>query len=113
MRGGTLRHRVTLQEKSPTRSAYHDELPGWTDLAANAEVWAAKEPLQGREFFDARRAGAEQPVWFRIRYRSDVTPAMRLVHGSELYDIVSVVEVEGRQRELRLMCNRIIPEAAI
>ena len=105
MRAGTMRHRVTLQEKAPTRDDYHGEVHNWTDVAT---VWAAKEPLQGREFYDARREGAQQPVWFWIRYRDDVVPAMRLLHGDQVYGIDSVVEVSGMGRELRLMCTEVL-----
>jgi len=107
MRSGELRHRVTIQQKTVTRNDYHDEVIAWTDVDS---VWAAIEPLQGREFIEARRAGAEQPHWIRLRYRDDVTPAMRIVWGAHTYDIESVVDLDGRQRELRVMCNEVLNE---
>jgi len=105
MQAGKLRHRVTLQEKSVSRNAYHDEVVSWSDVAT---VWAEIQPLEGREFFESQRLGAEQPSWIRIRHRSDVTPSMRVVRGSVTYDIETVVDVDGLGKELRLMCNQVI-----
>jgi SPP1 family predicted phage head-tail adaptor len=50
---------------------------------------------------EAIKAGAEASVVqasIRIRYRTDVTSAMRVVHGSTTYEIKAVLPDEGRDR---------------
>ena len=102
MKIGTLRHRVTLEEKTVTRDGYGGEVVTWSTVAT---VWAAVEPLQGREFLDGRRLEAEVNTRIRMRYRSGILPGMRVTWGDHVYDVEAVLEVESRRRELRLMCR--------
>lgn len=99
-----LRHRVTLESKTVTRDPLGGEIESW---AAVAIVWAEVLPLQGREFFEARRLESELDSRIRIRYRSGVVPGMRITWGSRTYGIESVVEHESGRRELRLMCREL------
>jgi SPP1 family predicted phage head-tail adaptor len=96
---------VIIQQNTPTRDTYGAEVASWSALAT---VWGAVEPLRGREFFDAQAVNAEVTTRIRIRYRSGVVPTMRVVWGSHTYDILSVVEIETRQRELHLMCKELL-----
>ena len=106
MRAGLLRHRVTIQEKGTVeRNSYGEEVITWAEVDT---VWGSVEPLLGKEFLAAKREGAEVTTRIRIRYRSGITPTMRVVWGSHTYDIESVVEVEGRGRELQLMCREVL-----
>ena len=93
MRAGELDRRIVIQQNTPTRNAAGEEVDSWGTLAT---VWARVSPKRGREFFDARAVQAEAPAMFRIRYRADVTNAMRISYGGNFYDIHSVEEV-GRQ----------------
>jgi SPP1 family predicted phage head-tail adaptor len=106
MRAGNLRHRVTIQSKgTPARNSYGEEVITW---ATEATVWGAVEPLRGREFLEGKREGAEVTTRIRIRHRDGITPEMRAVWGSHTYDIVSVIDLEGREREIHLMCREVI-----
>lgn len=105
MRAGQLRQRVTIQEKSVTRNSYGEEVITWSDVAT---VWASVEPLSGREFLDAQRAGAEVTTRIRIRYRSGIAPEMRVTYGDHVYDIKAVIDVEERHREIQLMCREVV-----
>lgn len=106
MRAGDLRHRVTIQAKQATRDAYGAEVVTWGDVAT---VWAAVEPLAGREFLQAQQVQEAVTTRIRVRYRGDVayTPEMRASWDGHLYNILSVIEVEGRRRELHLMCEEV------
>jgi len=108
MRAGKLRNRITIQEKSTSRNEYHDEVVSWVDIGTDPQVWASIEPLQGREFYDARREGSEQPVRIRMRYRDDLDTTMRIVYGLHIYDIESIQHVHERGRELVLVCNELL-----
>ena len=104
MRIGKLRHRVTIQRPA-------DELDplgapvGWIDVAT---VWASIEPLRGREFWAAQQVNAEQTVKVGIRYRPGVTSAMRVLHGSRIFELVAPpIDPENRHRELVLHCREV------
>lgn len=105
MRAGQLRHRVTLQSKSVVQNTFGEETITWTDTAT---IWAAVEPLRGREFLEARQDQAEVSTRIRMRYRSGVAPEMRAVFGSHTYNIQAVIHLEERQRELHLMCSEVL-----
>jgi len=38
-----------------------------------------------------------------IRYLAGITPKMRVKHGNRIFDIVSMINPEERNRELQLM----------
>lgn len=105
MRAGRLRHRVTIQQKTVSQDGYGAEVITWADVAT---VWASVEPLRGREFLDTRREGAEVSTRIVIRYRAGIVPEMRVTFGDHVYDLLSVVHVEERARELQLMCKELI-----
>ena len=105
MRAGGLRQRVTIQDKSASKNTYGEEVITWADFA---KVWAAVEPLRGREFLDGKMITAEVSTRIRIRYRSGITPEMRVEFGSIVYDIHSIIHLEEREREIHLMCQEIL-----
>lgn len=105
MRPGQLRHRVTIQAKTITRGTDGSVIESWADTAT---VWAAVEPLTGREYWAAQQINAERTVKFRIRYRSGITPQMRISYSSRTFDIKSVINVEEQNRELLLMCEEVV-----
>jgi len=105
IRAGELRHRVTIQQKSVTRNTLGEEVVTWQDVAT---VWADVQPLSGKEYFDAQQVNAEVTVRIRIRYRTGVKPEMRVVFGSRVFDIQAVINVDGRNQELQLMCKEAV-----
>jgi len=103
MRIGDLRHKITIQEKTVTEDSEGIAAETWGDVAT---VWASVEDLQGREFFQAA-AVAEIIARIKIRYRPGIAPAMRVLFESRLFDIKSVIDPDGRRRELQLMCREV------
>ena len=103
MRGGRLRHRVTIQQKVKSRGASGQETFTWSDWATG--VPASIEPLSGRELMRVQQEHAETKTRIVMRYRAGVTTEMRLVHGSTYYDIKSVIHHDLRGRQLTLMCT--------
>ena len=105
MRAGRLRHRVTLQTQSEERNSLGEVENTWEDWAT---VWGGVEPLRGRELMTDERNEAELTTRVIIRYRSGVVPSMRVVWGAHTYDIESVIDVDGRGRDLELMCREVV-----
>lgn len=103
---GDLRHRVTIQHKVSGKD--EDGLPveEWRPLA---EIWAAVEPLQGREFWQAKAVQSEATVRVRIWYRPDITTAMRVQYGNRILDIETMIDPEERHVELHLLCKEVVP----
>lgn len=105
MEAGRLRHRVTIQSKSVSRNTFGEEEITWEDVAT---VWGSVEPLRGREFMEGRQIQAEITHRIRVRYYPDgIEPEYRVVYDSRYFDVMAVIEVEERHREMHLMCREI------
>jgi len=102
MEAGRLNRRIRIESKSVVRDAYGGETITWTLVA---EVWAAVLPIRGREYVAIRQAGAELTTRFLIRYRSGVTPAMRIVYDGANYDIVDVINPQDGNEHLEIMAT--------
>lgn len=109
MQAGRLRHRVTIKYKATTQNALGEEVILWTELDT---VWASVEPLRGREYMDSRQAQADVDTRVRIRYQEGITvrPSQRVYFGDRVFEIVSVIDVWERNREMQLMCREHIEE---
>ncbi len=101
---GDLNTRITIQQSAETQSASGAVTAAWSTLAT---VWAERNDLTGREYLQAQQAGSEITTQFRIRWRSDVTAKMQVVHGSATYSIEALFDREGRRRELFLICKAV------
>ena len=101
MRAGRLRYKVTIQEVAETTDSYGSFTESWTTYGT---VWAEIDPPKGREYFAAGQKQAEVTTRIRIRYLSGVTPKMRVLFGSRILKINSVIDTDERNIEQILMC---------
>lgn len=102
---GRLNKRVTIQSAvsgSPAINDFGEKNLVWTDLA---EVWAAVEPLTGREFWAQQQVQSEITVRVKVRYRSDITTGMRVVYNEAIYMIKSIIDPLEKHEELHLMTS--------
>lgn len=102
----TFRHVVAIQylaTGSPDRLPSGEPNQEWTDLLSS--VSASVEPTSGREIFASQQNIGQVDARVRIRYRSDIDSAMRVLFGDRVYEIVAVIDPEMRHDELHLMCK--------
>ena len=99
---GKLRNKITFYNPPNDLDNYGELLDDWIIFKT---VRASKEPLIGREFFAALTAETKVTVKFRMRYLDGVTDRMRIKHGDEIYDIISVVDPEAAHHELVCYCR--------
>jgi len=112
MQAGRLRQRVTIQERTVSQDALGQVVETWSALAANvpADVRMAGGMERFSNAIDQTVATVTHRV--RLRYRDDVTPLNRILHGSRVLDIQSAVDPDGRRRELVCFCVERVGEAA-
>tara|TARA_Y100000310_G_scaffold26152_1_gene24949 strand:- start:64 stop:399 length:336 start_codon:yes stop_codon:yes gene_type:complete len=108
LRAGDLRHSVIIQTPTLTQDAVGGQDTSW---ATHATVWAELKPISGQEYLDPRSVQAEVSHQVRIRYLSTVTPDMRLLYGARVFEIVAVMDVDTRGREMLLNCKEDITSA--
>lgn len=109
MKGGSLRHYITIQSRSEALNEAGETEWFFTDWQP---MWASIEPIAGREFLQAAQIGSNLSDKIRIRYFPGVTPKMRAKHAYtfgatsfiDYYDIETVIHINERFREMHLMC---------
>jgi SPP1 family predicted phage head-tail adaptor len=100
---GRLRHRLTLEARSRADDGGGGAVSTWVALA---ELWGAVEAATGKETVAADRVNGQAGFQIIIRYRDDVTPAMRFRRGAEIFDILAALDKDGRRRFLVCQCER-------
>ena len=102
MKIGSLNRQVTIQSPPTAEDALGQPTGSWTTVAT---VWANVRLLNGLETIKGGAEASVAKASIRIRYRTDVTSAMRVVHGSTTYEIKAVLpDVAGKQY-LDLACQ--------
>ncbi|WP_335342482.1 phage head closure protein [Polycladomyces zharkentensis] len=96
---------MTLQKKTVIKDSEGLVTEIWTDIAT---VWAAVEPLRGREYFEAAAINAENTVRIRMRYKAGVKPDMRVIYSGRIFNITSVIDIDERHQEMHLMCRELM-----
>lgn len=107
MRAGYLNKRITIQQLTDERDETGGVVNTWTEVC---KAWASIEPLKGAEFLSAKEVDAQVTTRIRMRQRKDVTITsdMRVVYGSRIFEIDSVIDVYTRGRELQLMSRELV-----
>lgn len=101
MRAGRLRNKVAIQKVTETVDSFGSFTESWSTYST---VWAEIDPPKGREYFAAGQKQAEITTRIRIRYLSGITPKMRVLFGSRIFKINSIVDPDERHIEQILMC---------
>lgn len=105
---GALRDVVTIQTPGSAQDEIGEAVPAWTALAV---VRASVRDLTGRELIAAQAVQSMVTTKITIRFRDDVTAAMRVTRGAEVFQIESVLNPSGRRDWLELMCAKGGPNA--
>jgi len=105
-----MKHRITIYRlPGPDESDEYGQ--PLDDPIEVATVWAAIEPLRGREYVAALSEHAEVTTRIRIRYREDIDRTM-IVRYKEPgdpefreFEILHIIHPEYGRKELQLMCK--------
>lgn len=110
MDAGTLDRRVTILTRAETvDQTYGTQTVTWTPLAT---VWANVRdmvPSRGERLADGVEI-ANRPCRVRMRYRADVTSAMRLQIGGRQLRIITQPAELGRREGLELIAEELTTE---
>lgn len=97
MKAGQLNRRIKIQKKAKGVDDFGQPVDTWEDYAT---VWAWLKAPTGMGTINsefATKAGDVSKTQYsiRIRYRTDITAKMRVVLGSVIFDIRSVIPDEA------------------
>lgn len=98
---GVLDSRVQLRYPVVTR----DTDGGAPESFVSAGTfWAQRDPVSGGRLFAGEAKHYETIRTYRLRFNSDVVAGWRLVHGTDAFEVVSVLPV-GRKDYMDLACR--------
>lgn len=95
-----LRQRLTLQQEIQLTDGAGGYTRSWKEIA---DLWAEVIPLSGREKLVAGKLESKLSHKIVTRYRSDVSPAHRLVFENRAFNIRYVLDVTEDKTLLELL----------
>lgn len=107
LQAGKLRHRLSLQSFTETFGSSGQQKRSYATLDT---VWGQVQPLTGAEPFYAEAVKAQITHAITIRYRTDLqtSPDFRLLHRTRVFEIKSIIQVDEKLAEFRLMCTEVV-----
>lgn len=106
---GSLRHPIRFEARQQVRDPqYGQPLSPWAPIA-DADDWAEDLTESGEELTSADQRQANTKHVYRVRYRTDVTAAMRLIDLNEggtgwVMEITAAHDKDGRRKYLTMEC---------
>lgn len=107
MMAGSLRHELTIRSRSTASDGYGGK--GTATVTDAATVWGSITPIHAQEFQGSQQRSSTREYEVHLRY--DANLALTMQHElynprtGSTYRIVSLVDVDERQREWELVCT--------
>lgn len=104
---GRLDRRVTFIEPTIVEGdSNEDKITLWNEIEGVPSVWAGKSEGRGNVLVEDDRVVYSQVVNWIIRYRDDLTVRMRLVYGTQVYQILGISDrQDARKRYMNISTN--------
>lgn len=98
---GPMRNRLAIQSRTTTKDSYGAAVESWSTAAT---VWGRIEPLSGRELWQAQQVRPDVSHKVTLRAYAGLTPRHRLLFGSRVFEISSVLNIDERGRFMVCVC---------
>lgn len=105
LQAGFLRHSVTIERPPATLDDAGEQTGAWTKVI---DMRASIEPLSGRELQLAREMFADQTHRIKAYFTPGLDATMRVKFGTRYFNILSVLNIEERNRWLQIECQEIV-----
>lgn len=99
-----LNHRITFERRETGTDPAGQPIDTWVQIG---EAYARVDPMLGRERFAAMQVTAQAQTKFTMRHLSGVTTDDRLIYNGEPWNLESIINVGGRNRETLIYATRI------
>lgn len=100
-----MRSKISFLSPPAGQDDYGAPITTWANF--KTDIWASKEPILGNEYFSANATQSEVEIKFRAHWFDGVTNEMRIQHGTEVYQILSAINVKSLNRELLCYCKKV------
>lgn len=102
MQVGKLRHKISIEERTDSLDGRGESVEIWSKyLSAKAGIYS----IDGDETEKMHQENNSVTHRVIMRYRAGVTAKMRVNFNGRLFDIESVINVNERNKSLKLMCE--------
>lgn len=95
-----FRHRIKFQSLSLVANDSGGQIETWTDFQT---VWASIEPKMVKELNFAQRIEPRVDHYIRCRFVAGIVGSMRVVFGSRIFEIKSIVNPEEKNDFLEIL----------
>jgi SPP1 family predicted phage head-tail adaptor len=102
MNAGQLNRKITIQSIGSSVDSIGQPVETWSTFAT---TWANIRFLNGVESVKADAEVSVSKASIRIRYRQDITAAMRVSYNSITYQIKAVLPDEAKRDHVDLVCE--------
>lgn len=113
MRAGKLRHRVSVQENTPTTDGQGGNTYVWANVSTFDNVAAEIVPASESEEQAGGKVKATVAHEVSMRYKAGITTAMRVLFRGRILAIKGVQNVAERGREMVLRCVEIVGDLLV
>ena len=107
MRAGSLRHPITIEEASTSRDAMGNEHAASHKTIARMGAQIETVSLREEELYRQREAVVTHRL--RTRYMKGIKAHMRIRFGSRTFEIVDVVPIGNRHRDMKIIAKELEP----
>jgi SPP1 family predicted phage head-tail adaptor len=102
---GKMRHRITLQKEVRVADGGGGFTITWTNVATDPSIWASIVPVSTAENLRSMQLQVSITHRITIRYRSDITGALRVLYGGRVFNVRGIKVIEERDRWIELSCE--------
>jgi len=99
---GDLRHRIVFEQPVEVDDGHGGHVVSWATFAT---VWAAVEPISGREYFEAHQMQREVTHRVKIRSLPGLDENMRIIFNDRVFEIESIIDLDERRYFMELLCR--------
>ena len=100
-----MNHRLIVQQVTATQDAYGAPTNTWSTFA---NAWGEITPVSGFERPIANKTESQVTHRIRMHWLARMLPTMRISYDSRTFNIVSLINVDERNREWLLLCQEVI-----
>ena len=99
---GRLRYKVDLQKATDTADGAGGRSQAYSNIA---QIYADIRPQSGGEQYRQGKVQDKTTHNIFVRYRADISTAYRIKYESRLFNIRQIINVDERDRFLKLVCD--------
>jgi len=102
MRSGSLKHKVEIHSYTELENDFSETVKSWVKLH---DAYASILPLKATEKFVSKRTKSEVTHKVLLRYIPNINPNMRIVFGSRVFEIDSVLNIREENKILQIIAT--------